>query len=92
MFMAVQYNSEDGWGGFIIDLYKHFLLSLIVGGVIVFLLIFIIEKVVLWWIVGFIVLLSVVILANFVYPTLIAPLFNKFTPLDDENLKARIES
>lgn len=77
---------------FIIDLYKHFLLSLIVGGLIVFLLIFIIEKVVLWWIVGFIVLLSVVILANFVYPTLIAPLFNKFTPLDDENLKARIES
>ena len=55
---------------FIIDLYKHFLLSLIVGGLIVFLLIFIIEKVVLWWIVGFIVLLSVVILANFVYPTL----------------------
>jgi STE24 endopeptidase len=26
-----------------------------------------------------------------VYPTLIAPLFNKFTPLADENLKQRIE-
>ena len=78
------------WFGFLVF---FFCLFVFLGGFLfVFLLIFIIEKVVLWWIVGFIVLLSVVILANFVYPTLIAPLFNKFTPLDDENLKARIES
>lgn len=77
---------------FMIDLCKHLLLSLIIGGVIAALLILIIENVALWWIVGFIVLLCIVILANLIYPTLIAPLFNKFTPLEDDNLKARIES
>ena len=77
---------------FIADLCKTLLLRLILGGIVATLLIFIIENVSLWWIVGFIVLLAVVILANFIYPTLIAPLFNTFTPLDDDNLKSRIES
>lgn len=77
---------------FISDSIKTLFLSLIVGGIVTTLLILIIEHISLWWIVGFIVLLAVVILANFIYPTLIAPLFNTFTPLEDENLKSRIES
>lgn len=77
---------------FIIDLLKSLVLSVILGALVVFLLIYIIENVALWWIVGFIALLCVAILANLIYPTLIAPLFNKFTPINDENLKARIES
>ena len=77
---------------FIADLFKTLILSVIIGSIVAALLIFIIENISLWWIVGFVALLGVVILANLVYPTLIAPLFNKFTPLDDENLKSRIES
>lgn len=77
---------------FIIDTLKSLALSVVIGGIIVCLLVFIIENVALWWFVGFLALLGVVILANLIYPTLIAPLFNKFTPLSDENLKSRIES
>lgn len=77
---------------FITDLLKTFVLSVIIGGAVVALLIFIIDNFRLWWILGFGALLAIVILANCIYPTLIAPLFNKFTPLDDENLKSRIES
>ena len=32
------------------------------------------------------------LLLLFIYPTFIAPLFNKFEPLQDEALKARIEA
>ena len=77
---------------FIIDTLKSLALSVVIGGIIVCLLVFIIENVALWWFVGFLAFLGVVILANLIYPTLIAPLFNKFTPLNDENLKSRIES
>lgn len=77
---------------FIMDLVKSFALSVIVGGLVAAVLIFIIDNITFWWIVGFAVLLVIAILANVIYPTLIAPLFNKFTPLDDENLKSRIES
>lgn len=77
---------------FISDSLKGLFLGIILGGAISASLIFVIESVDLWWIVGFVVLLCIVILANFIYPVLIAPLFNKFTPLNDENLKSRIES
>jgi len=76
---------------FAIDTIKSLFLSFIIGGIVAAALIFIIENIEFWWIVGFIVLLGIVILANLIYPTIIAPLFNKFTPLDDENLKSRIE-
>lgn len=77
---------------FIIDIFKSLALSVVIGGIIIYLLVLIIENITLWWFVGFLALLGVVILANLIYPTLIAPLFNKFTPLNDENLKSRIES
>lgn len=77
---------------FVIDTLKSLALSVVIGGIIICLLVLIIENIALWWLVGFVALLGVVILANLIYPTLIAPLFNKFTPLNDENLKSRIES
>ncbi|WP_034369964.1 M48 family metallopeptidase [Helicobacter sp. MIT 05-5293] len=79
-------------GLFLSDTFKKLLITFVLGSLIAFLLIFIIEQFEHWWIVGFFTLLCVVILANLIYPTIIAPMFNKFTPLDDENLKARIES
>lgn len=77
---------------FVIDTLKSLALSLVIGGVVVWILILVIERVELWWLAGFGVAFVLALLANFIYPVLIAPLFNKFTPLNDENLKARIES
>jgi STE24 endopeptidase len=45
----------------------------------------------LWWLYAWLVWTVFQLLMLVLYPTFIAPLFNKFTPLTDENLKARIE-
>jgi STE24 endopeptidase len=45
-----------------------------------------------WWIWAGSLLIGFNLLMLWVYPTWIAPLFNKFTPLNDNVLKARIEA
>ena len=46
----------------------------------------------LWWFYAWLVWSGFQLLMLVLYPTVIAPLFNKFTPLDDDSLRARIES
>lgn len=45
----------------------------------------------LWWLYAWAVFCGFQLLMMVLYPNLIAPLFNKFSPLADEALKARIE-
>lgn len=45
-----------------------------------------------WWIFGFIGFMSLVLAMTLIYPTFIAPLFNRFTPLADQELKGRMEA
>lgn len=45
-----------------------------------------------WWIYVWLVWMGFNLLVLFLFPTVIAPLFNKFTPLQDEALKTRIEA
>lgn len=45
-----------------------------------------------WWFYVWLVLISFMLLMMFIYPTVIAPIFNKFTPLEDGDLKQRIEA
>ena len=44
-----------------------------------------------WWLVGGLLFLVVALFFNFVYPVLIMPRFNKFTPMPDGPLRSRIE-
>jgi STE24 endopeptidase len=44
-----------------------------------------------WWLWVWLFWLAFNLLALFIWPTFIAPLFNKFTPLADEALKGRVE-
>lgn len=44
----------------------------------------------LWWLWAWAVWMGFNLLLMVVYPTFIAPLFNKFQPLEDESLKARV--
>jgi STE24 endopeptidase len=46
----------------------------------------------LWWLYVWLVWTGFSLLMMAVYPTFIAPLFNKFSPLQDESLKTRIEA
>ena len=45
-----------------------------------------------WWLYVWLVWVVFNLLILFIYPSFIAPLFNKFTPMQDEAMKARIEA
>lgn len=45
----------------------------------------------LWWLVAWAILISFSLLMSWLFPTVIAPLFNKFTPMEDGSLKDRIQ-
>ena len=75
------------------DLVKHSLVGLALGLPILFAALWLMQGAgAYWWFYLWVVwsLFNIVMLA--VYPTFIAPLFNKFTPLADEGLKMRIEA
>lgn len=76
---------------FALDFIKSLVMSAIFGFVIAFALIWLIENFAFWWLWGFVLILFVAIGANLIYPIFIAPMFNKFTPLNNESLKSRIE-
>jgi len=44
-----------------------------------------------WWIYGWAVTVAYGIFVQFIAPTVIAPLFNKFSPMEDPELKTRVE-
>lgn len=46
----------------------------------------------LWWLYAWVVWLAVSLILAWAWPAFIAPLFNRFAPLGDAELKARIES
>lgn len=83
--------SKINGGLFAVDFLKSFVMTLIFGFVITFALVWLIENIAFWWIWGFVLMLFIAIGANIIYPLIIAPIFNKFTPLNDEALKSRIE-
>ena len=78
------------WKSFFIDEVKKIIIFIIFGGAFFAFLIYFIENYENWWIIGFIFSFVVVILINLFYPYF-AKLFNKFTLLEDEELKNAIE-
>jgi STE24 endopeptidase len=78
---------------FLTDLVKHSLVGLALGAPILFAALWLMQgSGQYWWLYLWVIwsVFNLVMLA--VYPTYIAPLFNKFSPLKDENLKQRIEA
>ncbi|GAA0145273.1 metalloprotease [Lithospermum erythrorhizon] len=86
------FNKQTFWL-FIRDMIKGMFLSILIGPPIVAAIIVIVQKggpylaIYLW---GFMFVLSLVMMT--VYPVLIAPLFNKFTPLPQGSLREKIEA
>jgi STE24 endopeptidase len=75
------------------DLLKHSLVGLAMGAPILFAALWLMQGAgEYWWLYLWVVWSVFNILMLAVYPTFIAPLFNKFTPLADESLKNRIEA
>jgi len=77
---------------FLADLFKGTLLTLAIGIPLLWLVLWLMETAgSLWWIYVWAVWMGFSLLMLFIYPTWIAPLFNKFAPLEDAVLRERIE-
>ena len=78
---------------FVADLVKQTLLGLIIGTPVLLAVLWLMEQMgSCWWLYVWLFWCSFNLLILFIYPSWIAPLFNKFSPLEDEALKVRIEA
>lgn len=77
--------------GFIIDLLKNLVLGTIIGGILLSGLLWIMEAAgSYWWLLAWGFMTAFQFLMVFLYPIVLAPLFNKFSPLDEGPLKDEI--
>ena len=78
---------------FLADLAKVAALGALLGIPLVFFVLWLMAKMgEAWWLYVWLTWAAFNLLAATIYPTLIAPLFNKFSPLEDVLLRSRIES
>jgi len=77
---------------FVADLVKQMLLAAVLGVPLLVLVLWLMARMgELWWLYVWIVWMGFNLLVLLIYPTFIAPLFNKFSPLHDPGLEARIK-
>lgn len=77
---------------FVKDLVMQLLLSLLLGVPVIWIILWLMHTAGdLWWLLAWAFWTSFTLLMSWAYPTLIAPLFNKFSPLDDADMRQRIQ-
>jgi STE24 endopeptidase len=80
-------------GLWLADMAKGLLLGAAIGLPLIWVVLTLMQKTgALWWLYAWLVWSGFQLLMMVLYPTVIAPLFNKFTPLADDSLKSRIEA
>ncbi len=78
---------------FVTDLIKGLLVSAVLGAPLIWVVLWLMERAGFWWwVYAWLVWVGFSIVVTWAWPTLIAPLFNKFTPLADEALRERTEA
>ena len=80
-------------GLFFSDLFKSLLLGIVIGSPVIAGIVYIIQSTgsnFYFYVWGFMLLFQLLMVS--IYPTLIQPLFNKFTPLEDGSLKKSIDA
>jgi STE24 endopeptidase len=78
---------------FLGDLGKGILLGVLIGGPLILAVLVLMDHAGRWWwLAAFGCWLIVTLLITWAWPAFIAPLFNKFSPLEDASLKGRIEA
>ena len=81
------------WKLYLVDALKGVLVGTLIGLPIAALMLWIMDATGgLWWLWAWGAWMGFNVLVLVFYPTLIAPLFNKFEPLADESLKARVQA
>lgn len=77
---------------FLVDLGLQFLLLLVLGLPLITLVLWLMEQLgSYWWLAVWAVWTLFTLFITWAYPTFIAPLFNRFEPLDDDSLRNRLE-
>lgn len=75
------------------DLIKHSIVGIVLGAPLLFAALWLMQSAgSYWWFYLWLVWSAFNLTMLALYPTFIAPLFNKFSPLQDVNLKARVET
>jgi len=77
--------------GFVVDLLKGLVLGLVVNLVLLVPLFAVIRSTPTWWLWGWLVMVTFSIGLGFLYPIFIAPIFNTFTKLEDEDMTGRVD-
>jgi len=78
--------------GFVGDQAKSLVLGLVMNTILLVPLYAVIRSTDLWWLYGWLLVLVFSIGLGFLFPIVIAPIFNKFTPLEEGELSRRIQS
>lgn len=100
MSLYTTFNLEERFGfnkttpaTFVMDLLKGLLLMLIIGAPLLAAVLWIMEKMgTYWWLYVWMLWTGFSLLMLWAYPVLIAPMFNKFKPLEDGSTRDRIQS
>jgi STE24 endopeptidase len=78
---------------FIADLLKGLLLSLVLGTPLLFVILWLMHQAgSAWWVYAWIVWVAFTLFITWAWPTFIAPLFNKFSPVQDQTLREHTEA
>jgi STE24 endopeptidase len=78
---------------YLADLAKGLALAVLLGGPLVIATLLLMERAGRgWWVWAWVLWLAVMLVMAWAWPAFIAPLFNRFSPLKDASLKARIEA
>jgi STE24 endopeptidase len=83
--------SNQGAGLWAGDQVKGLVLNVVLSGLLLVPIFWAIRTFDTWWLVGGLVFFAIALFLNFVYPVLIMPRFNKFTPMEQGPLRSRIE-
>jgi STE24 endopeptidase len=80
-------------GLYIADLFKSLGIGLLLGAPLIFVILYLMQQAgSLWWLYAWAVWVGFSVLMTWAYPAILAPMFNKFTPVTDETLKQRTEA
>ncbi len=95
----VDLKHDREWGlstqttkGFVGDQVKSLVLGLVMNTVLLVPLYWVIRTTEHWWLLGWLLVLVFSIGIGFLFPIVIAPIFNKFTPLEEGELSQRIDA
>jgi STE24 endopeptidase len=91
------FSHEKVWGfstqtpkGFVTDQIKNLVVGMVIQLPLLLILWWVIRSTDLWWLWGWAVFFGFSVLLAFLFPVVIMPIFNKFTPLEDEELAAKL--